>query len=207
MFRGRIWPTALLASALSSTSRRPFASLLQWSARTNAVCAVGYHSVAPSSPGPFIYKDRGSIPIRLCLNCGRRLGFTGVTNKKKYCSKLCATAPKSLARALPELFAEMLEQRKSTQDRPIVLCSDVGMRIQELKTQGSWPKSNRKRWQLETSIKGAAKRMVLREEVSRGLVVTGVDRFGREVHVESVQGDWGLRLDGKKEPVRDDAKS
>jgi hypothetical protein len=101
----------------------------------------------------------------------------------------------------------MLEQRKSTQDRPIVLCSDVGMRIQELKTQGSWPKSNRKRWQLETSIKGAAKRMVLREEDSRGLVVTGVDRFGREVHVESVQGDWGLRLDGKREPVRDDAKS
>jgi hypothetical protein len=48
-------------------------------------------------------------------------------------------------------------------------------------------------------IKCAARRMVVFERSSEGLVVTGVDKDGKDVTVETATGDWGLQLLGKRE--------
>lgn len=48
------------------------------------------------------------------------------------------------------------------------------------------------------NVRCAARRMVVFEKCSEGLMVRGVSAQGKEVDVESAQGDWGLRLEGER---------
>ena len=60
---------------------------------------------------------------------------------------------------------------------------------------------------LVENIMCAARRMVVFEKCSEGLVVRGVDARGKEVDVESVTRDWGLRLDGERPQNTEDRSS
>jgi hypothetical protein len=68
------------------------------------------------------------------------------------------------------------------------------------------PKAFKKRPKLE-DVQCAARRMVVFEKWSDGLVVEGVSRFGNGLEVETAFGDWGLRLKGERAPVLEEPKS
>lgn len=78
----------------------------------------------------------------------------------------------------------------------MVLCSEVLSRIND--TKEAFEKIQRASNINIEEVKCAARRMVLFERCSEGLVVTAVDKDGKSVEVETAKGNWGLRLESKR---------